>query len=364
MLAPTHIVGGQFGYLCAAWWTGHEPHLAEAGLAAFAALLPDLDSRTSVLGRWVPWLSGTLENVAGHRTATHSVLALAAVIGLAWLLPIGYGLALVAGFASHALLDMMTPGGVAWFWPARARCVLPGNAQWRMEAMGRGELAFAVIFALLTWPVLVAADREVGLLGTVRDVIGDVAEARRHYDAHRSEADWWLAIEGQDNRAFRPVEGRYRVVGPYRAAGLILETPQGTRTVCRADACDWYARRAVLERGEPEQTTTQPLSARRTTVSALVEAIEPLRAAGRVYLVGEMQGQGFRGSGATVTANADRVTLRYATPADLEGQNGRLSEVELLIQVRHPPGTAVPTLALGDGGEKGGISPLLRRYLP
>ncbi len=65
---------------------------------------------------------------------------------MAWtLLPFGYFLALVAGWVSHSVADMMTPSGVAWFWPARGRCLLPGNPRYRMEAMGKGELGFLAV---------------------------------------------------------------------------------------------------------------------------------------------------------------------------------------------------------------------------
>ena len=63
---------------------------------------------------------------------------------LAWfLLPFDFFLALVAGWVSHGIADMMTPSGVAWFWPSRVRYVLPGNECHRMKVMGWGELAFA-----------------------------------------------------------------------------------------------------------------------------------------------------------------------------------------------------------------------------
>ena len=52
---------------------------------------------------------------------------------LVWfLLPFGFFLALVAGWVSHSIADMMTPSGVAWFWPRRVRCVLPSNERYRV----------------------------------------------------------------------------------------------------------------------------------------------------------------------------------------------------------------------------------------
>lgn len=370
MLAPSHMVGGQFAYLFAAWWLGHVPAFAEALMAAGAALLPDLDHRSGSVGRRVPWISGAIEYWAGHRTVTHSVLALSVVVALAWaLLPQGFSLALIAGFFSHAVLDMMTPNGVAWFWPARSRCVIPGDQNWRMSPMGKGELSFIILLACLTLPVLLAAGRGVGLLGTVRDVVGDIESARQHYNAHKSEAEWWLRVEGQDNQEFKPVEGRFCIIGPYQS-GLIVETPDGPRSVCKDDDCDWYARRTVLERGDPIQTTTRQLHTEKTTVRELLDALEPLSDAGRVYLLGSIRAEGLQDAEPTVKASAEGARLRYATLGQLGRLGGEIEAANLLVQVRHEPGADVPRVgavrqeAGGQEKRQDRIDPLLEAYLP
>ncbi len=364
MIAPTHIVVGQFAYLVAALTAGHPPALPEAAAAGVAALLPDLDKRTGYVGRWLPWLSGPIESAVGHRTATHSLLAVAAVAIVAWPLPTGWYLAVVAGFASHAIADMMTPSGVAWFWPARARCVIPGNAAYRIEAMSIPELWVAVMIGLLSWPVLSMAQGGTGALGAVRDLIGDMGSARQHYDAHKSEADWWLTVRGQDNREFRPVEGRYRIVGPHRATGLILEGPRGPVSACRSGDCDWYVERAVIERGADEVTTTRFVNVAQTTTEALRAALEPLSAHGRVYLVGELRSARIAAGGPTVSVAApDRVSLAFAALEELsDWPTVPLRDVRLRVQVRHEPGMAVPQVELGSTASR--LPALLERHLP
>lgn len=371
MLAPTHMIGGQFAYLFASWMTGHIPTLPEAALAAVVALMPDVDHGSGTVGRYFPWLSRPLEYWTGHRTATHSVIALALAAVLCWLfVPPGWSMAIIAGLSSHAILDMMTPSGVAWFWPARARCVIPGDQRWRMQAMGKGELAFAIILFVLSTPVLLAAERGVGLLGTVRDIVGDIESARQHYDARKSEANWWLKIEGQDNQRFVPVEGRYRVIGPYKSDGLILKTPEGPVSVCLADDCDWYAGRAVLERGEPIETTTRQISAEGATVPELLDSLKPLEQAGDVFLLGSIRGEGFDDDEPTIQSSGDVISLRYATLGQLQKQQGEVERANLLVQVRHEPGVGVPEpgpLQQRDEVEERdleSIDPLLEGYLP
>jgi inner membrane protein len=85
------------------------------------ALLPDLDSRSSLLGRVLPFVARPLEAYLGHRGAWHTPLAAALVAALTaplivliqvrawWLLPLG--------FLCHLAVDVLTPQGVMLLWP-------------------------------------------------------------------------------------------------------------------------------------------------------------------------------------------------------------------------------------------------------
>ena len=208
---------------------------AEAAAALAAALLLDLDSRQSYLGRVLRLLAGWLEDLVGHRTLTPSLLAQGVVEALAWWgLPFGYFLAIVAGWVSHTVADMMTPSGVCWFWPSCARCVLPGNTRYRMEAMGRGELWFLVIMGLCGMVLIPLAATGQSTAGLVRSAIGAIGSARHDYDAHKGEWAYWLEIKGKDSRSFADLFGRYYVIEPWQAAGFLVETETGVRSVCQA----------------------------------------------------------------------------------------------------------------------------------
>ena len=80
---------------------------------ALGALLPDIDSPSSIVGRYVPILPQTLP----HRTITHSF---AACIAMAFIYkPIAYGM------FTHLLLDMLNPEGVPLLWPMRRKFRVP-----------------------------------------------------------------------------------------------------------------------------------------------------------------------------------------------------------------------------------------------
>lgn len=130
------------------------PGLAEASLwqivpaALASALLPDLDHPNSLLGRRLPWISGPLSRLFGHRGFTHSLLAVGmAVWGLAQfqapgLLPVGVKDALIIGYLSHLLGDWLTPAGIPLFWPLRQRFRLPYLS---LRCGGGVETAFCVL---------------------------------------------------------------------------------------------------------------------------------------------------------------------------------------------------------------------------
>lgn len=141
-------------------------------LALGAALLPDLDSRQSYLGRLLRPVSSWFEVSFGHRTLTHSVLAQVALGITAYItLPFGFFLAFVSGWVSHSVADMMTPSGVAWFWPSRVRCVLPGNSRYRMEVMGKGELWFLGIMGISGLLLLPLAFNDKNTTGLIRTLL-------------------------------------------------------------------------------------------------------------------------------------------------------------------------------------------------
>jgi membrane-bound metal-dependent hydrolase YbcI (DUF457 family) len=114
----------------------HPPlaHLTGAGLVlgvgVLGALLPDVDLRQSMLGRYVPWVSWGLRlrhrvTRAGRREPVHRGLThrlrwaplvglLAFVVAAHWLVPavaVAVGLAAGLGFLSHLVADRPT-----WFW--------------------------------------------------------------------------------------------------------------------------------------------------------------------------------------------------------------------------------------------------------
>lgn len=84
------------------------------------SLLPDIDHPHSLLGRYVPFISKPLYRYCGHRSLTHSlffIFALVLLISLFGFELFAFGIGV--GMLSHVLLDLFWPGssGVAFLYP-------------------------------------------------------------------------------------------------------------------------------------------------------------------------------------------------------------------------------------------------------
>jgi inner membrane protein len=89
--------------------------------AAFGSLLPDIDIPYSALGAKLPFVSWPLYKTIGHRTGTHSLLAIFACVILALILETyGWnraGLGLFVGYTAHIAADLLTIEGCALLYP-------------------------------------------------------------------------------------------------------------------------------------------------------------------------------------------------------------------------------------------------------
>ena len=133
-----------------------------AAVAAFGALLPDLDAAESKIKslslgdgardwgmRPFALPAVLLHRHFGHRGALHSLLALGVLVLLTLPLSLRLGwqaqMALSLGYSSHLLLDACTPRGVPLLWPdRRARHALP-----RSFRIPTGSPEEGLVFALL-----------------------------------------------------------------------------------------------------------------------------------------------------------------------------------------------------------------------
>jgi len=243
----THALGALLPLVWAKTLANSTVTLPEIALVAFCGNLPDIDTSYSHIGRLLWPLSRFIERRFGHRTVTHSLLALGLVTAAAYAaryyVPIAWPWAPLA-YASHLLLDMIVGGstGVPLLWPAKHRFYLleitPGGTGERLTA-----LALAMVCLLpLVWGVPDPARILHERAGTLDFAIQDY---RQWEGAYRVYAD----VEGQWQADHRRESGRFEII---RAEGQTLTLTDGERVFTAGQTNeDFYIRRIVAIRGEP-----------------------------------------------------------------------------------------------------------------
>jgi len=164
MTWSTHVMAG----ICSLWVfelipSAQMEHVAiYAGAAAVGALLPDLDAPRSKIGQWSvggikPFFlpSQAINRSVGHRSISHSLLALVFIAGVGLVLSSFVGwqvsLALWLGYASHLLTDSSTRSGIPLLYPRPRRFhLLPKPLR-----IVTGSLAEEVIFVAFAMLVLI-----------------------------------------------------------------------------------------------------------------------------------------------------------------------------------------------------------------
>ncbi|MBA1162826.1 metal-dependent hydrolase [Bacillus licheniformis] len=126
MTGKTHIMGGVASCTAAAYFYGYDPVFMTAS-GVIGALIPDICHTKSKIGRRLPILSAVVSSVFGHRTFTHSLLFLLITAFAAHLYFADQSIlvGLMAGMASHLLLDAGTVNGIKLFFPSTIKVRLP-----------------------------------------------------------------------------------------------------------------------------------------------------------------------------------------------------------------------------------------------
>ncbi|PLT28879.1 metal-dependent hydrolase [Peribacillus deserti] len=130
MEGKTHIVGGIAAgalYLKSGGSIDQEVLFFTSCIAG--ALLPDICSPTSTIGRMIPLLDRLVSKTFGHRTITHSLFILLIAFMIFKMTPwpeaIEWGIWI--GMVSHLVLDAFTVKGIQFLWPLKIRVGIPGG---------------------------------------------------------------------------------------------------------------------------------------------------------------------------------------------------------------------------------------------
>ena len=373
MTLGTHVAFASVLYLGGATLFGYRPDWIGWLLAAAASLLPDVDLPPAKIGRLFWFLSGPLERRFGHRTLTHSLVALSAVAALSGPLmaihPL-YCWAVVGGYWSHLWIDMLNIRGVDLFWPAPVRLVTPGNRNWRLEVGSKGEMV--LLSGLLVAAAALYPLSHIGFRDALQALLQSFDIAVEQY-ARVSGTHWYdLELTATDNLTLERIECRCPVVGTWKNGFIVLHDGQ-PRAVGQSEAQhNLLPVAARLIEGEPLRVVAERVDMAGHTLRWLVSRIDQSRP---YYLLGEVEIPDGRGP-----ALAGRLdSVETYNPASYRGGILRLHYArapelgpwldlvavrgEVVVQFWLKPGEAAVTLGTGEEQREERIPEQLRRFL-
>jgi inner membrane protein len=324
MLAPTHVTFGLVFAIVAGTGLGLVLTPSVGAFACLGALLPDVDTPTSTIGRLTTPLARALERRFGHRTVTHSVLGLALatapVAPLAWLNP-QWPLAFGLGYLSHLLIDCANKAGVPLFYPSPIRAVLPRHEAFRVAVGSRAELG--VLVALAVALAILLPLHEMGFTRALHALTRTMAGAIRDYRGWQGRNEVWVQVDGIFQRSARRVQARYRILGVVDAATLVVLDPGTGRvhSVGTSRDADLYPDRIRAHQGRAIRVQSRPVVLTQQLLGDLLRSVPP---EGETYFQGTVktadapvvrpQPEQYE----VLRAGARELELRFARPRDLQ----------------------------------------------
>jgi inner membrane protein len=233
MIAPTHITFAEFIYLLVLTTTGVPLNTSNALAIALASTLPDIDTEASTIGKALPMISKKVERKFGHRTLTHSVLFVVGLALILWplqMLSPGLYTCLLAGYASHPLLDTMTLNGVKLFYPfTNVKCVFPLEVnnphRYRLQTGSKLDKALGVFFLIGCIPTLLIAHQ--GYERFVRATQKNIESAVRDYNEFSRTSLVLADIRAHNLLTKEQIAGEFQIVGSLNEQTLVFKGTDG-----------------------------------------------------------------------------------------------------------------------------------------
>jgi inner membrane protein len=345
MQAATHLAfAGLVGVIAAGF--DAPPGVAGGAALAVGSLLPDVDTTTSGVGKFVPF-SAWLEQRYGHRTITHSLLGLlclAVVTSPLMLLDPGVWVWLLVGAASHLILDTANVMGVPLLWPHPLQFWLVGNRALRVPYGSPKEFGFMGCFAALAL-VLMPLSSD-GFAPWLHRFIGAPYSATADYLRWRDDYEVWAEVTGHNLITNEAVTGRYRIIDALNPETLLLEDAAGRAySAGTGDGVNIHLSRVTAWRGERITSSVYRVDLEGRLVADLIaslpEGARAVRVNAELRVTGPLERQFHVGHFARVRGEGEVLELRAARPADLAPlSHGVIAQGSAVIRAEYAPGAA------------------------
>jgi inner membrane protein len=281
----THIVFGVTFYYAACVITKSPVNFNFSCLAGLIAIMPDIDSDKSSVGRFVPFISRELYFLFGHRTVTHSFLFISAiaiilsVLTLNLITSVSFTISIVSGLLSHSCADIATKSGVCFFWPSRVRCVIPRNSNFRVSTGSWQEWHCSTGMLILFFPLYFLAETGQGASGFVTYVLSDIGMAIQDYQENKGEHAWYVNITGTSNKTLKAIDGIYYIAAVKDSSTFYVfdKTQNKITTISPGTEADWFVKTCLLKKGRKESTTVLLLEKKQMRPTNFLNVTKKLR---------------------------------------------------------------------------------------
>ncbi|WP_414623806.1 metal-dependent hydrolase [Calothrix sp. CCY 0018] len=259
---------------------------------AIAGLLPDVDISTSPAGQAFPWVSKYLERRMPHRSCTHSLLA-SLVIAIA-----SYSITLFQpsfinlvhainiGYFFGWFADAFTRGGVQMFFPARVKCVCPGNRNFRLRTGSNAEYFVLIVLMAISLAVF-NINNSGGMLTQFNRLIASSSGVESIYNASGATNLIKARIKGVRSGDRSKVEGDFLVIQTH-GSGFIVQSGRGEIYKAGTEAgSQIITERITADVGKAAITNIESLSLEE---EQLAEILIPFNRVGAmVFISGQLQ---------------------------------------------------------------------------
>jgi inner membrane protein len=193
------------------------------------ALLPNLDSQTSVPGRLLPFVSRRVEERFGYmeewRTLAANALVALITTPLILLIDVEAWYPISLGFLSHLMLDLLTPQGIMLFWPISRRRykVLDGPVDQPGCLFERRLAASLAVVAAILFLVV-----DVGRPAPPAAPAPSYEETFRRYYAMRGNNQVFAYVEGTWQATGKRMSGWLEILNAVGESFILLDRFDGT----------------------------------------------------------------------------------------------------------------------------------------
>jgi inner membrane protein len=229
MISSTHFA---FGILAAslACQTINPAILLIGGVAS---LLPDIDHTESVLGKLFFPISKLINDKFGHRTVTHSLLAIFVIAlfsgGIFIYFP-QIATAFFSGYLSAIVGDMLTKSGVKLLWPSQDNWAILENPILRFKTGGTGEFILLLIIfggTIANFNAVSGGGISEVVSNYYSGLIGKKSAAVNFYNRHSNKHLIGLKITGYWASDRRPIiDEQFRIIYVEGVSTIFVQNPK------------------------------------------------------------------------------------------------------------------------------------------